>query len=101
MQINGMKVIASPYMGELVTDWSGCRSPARAMRRAKRGFPQRSRAVYRAKGQFLVDEARGVIYGHPEDVARLMAAVEKTAPPYPSIFPPGTFGSVLTKGLIV
>jgi hypothetical protein len=27
MRINGMKVIVSPYMGDLVTDWSGCRSP--------------------------------------------------------------------------
>jgi hypothetical protein len=30
MRINGLKVIASPYMGDLVTDWSGCRSPARS-----------------------------------------------------------------------
>jgi hypothetical protein len=75
MQINGMKVIVSPYMGQLVTDWSGCRSPARAMRRAKRGFPQRSKAVYRPKGQFMVDEAAGVIYCHPEDYKRLREAV--------------------------
>jgi hypothetical protein len=41
---------------ERVEDWSGCRSPARAKRRAKQGHPQRVKVTFREVA-FLVDKA--------------------------------------------
>lgn len=36
-----MRVVESWLMVERIEDWSGVRSPSRARRRLKRGFPQR------------------------------------------------------------
>ncbi len=41
---------------ETVYDWSGCRSPARAQRRHKLGFPQRVKVTTREVA-YLVDKA--------------------------------------------
>ena len=62
----GAEYMVSRYMGmpfevmdiprERVEDWSGCRSPARAKRRAKLGHPQRVKVTYRERA-FVVDKA--------------------------------------------
>lgn len=41
----GIRIQVSPLMVDMVEDWSQVRSPARARRRLKRGFPQRIRMV--------------------------------------------------------
>lgn len=38
--IQGIQIIESPYLTELIEDWSRVRSPSRAIRRRKRGFKQ-------------------------------------------------------------
>lgn len=48
-------------VGEEVADWSRCRSPARAKRREKRGFPQH---VHRFRKPACY-EANGTLYIHP------------------------------------
>lgn len=37
----GMKVVTNPLLTKTIEDWSNCRSPTRAKRRWKRGYPQR------------------------------------------------------------
>jgi hypothetical protein len=63
--VTGVEHMATRYLGmpfevadippERVEDWSGCRSPARAKRRAKQGYPQRVTVTYRERA-FLVDD---------------------------------------------
>lgn len=52
---------------ELVYDWSGCRSPARAQRRHKMGHPQRVRMI-KKEVAFLVDPA--VLRGYQYEMER-------------------------------
>jgi hypothetical protein len=67
--ISGLRVIASDAVGDPWTDWSGCRSPSRAKRRARLGRPQPSVVRWRANGK----AARwgDMVYMHPDDVIEL------------------------------
>ncbi|MEP0149988.1 hypothetical protein [Roseibium sp.] len=38
---NGLRIHADPSLEDAIEDWSMVRSPSRAKRRRKRGFPQR------------------------------------------------------------
>lgn len=76
LNLSGIKVYSSPHVGEPFTDWNGCRSPARAMRRAKRGFPQRVKTAYRANGTFFHDMLNNVVYCHPDDYLRLVSKLK-------------------------
>lgn len=67
---NGTEVVMSMYMTELKEDWSGCRSPARAARRLRRGFPQRM--VVRSVPRADVLIANGKMFVHPETWRRLV-----------------------------
>lgn len=84
----GVEHVVNRYMGipfevadippERVEDWSGCRSPARAKRRAKQGHPQRVKVTFRERA-FLVDKAalgRGLM-GRFERMAVKMLIGEK------------------------
>jgi hypothetical protein len=69
---NGLRVIPSPHMlGNPVVDYSGCRSRARAERRAKQGHKQRTVVRYVPDNNVIIDRKRGVIYAHPDVVAKL------------------------------
>lgn len=70
----GVQIVEAPYLTDLVTDWSDCRSRARAERRARRGFPQRTKMVSRPKPYCLV-VGGGTLIGHPETISRLLANV--------------------------
>ncbi len=60
ISINAMPIVETIHaVGELVEDWSRCRSPARAKRRERRGFRQHVRrfnkpACYEANGTFYI-----------------------------------------------
>lgn len=53
-ELCGIRVVQHDIPPEIVEDWSECRSPARAKRRAKRGHPQRMKLVARERA-FLID----------------------------------------------
>jgi hypothetical protein len=71
----GLRLIDTEMVGDPYEDWSGVRSPARARRRRLRGFPQRIKIRYRPNGKAIHDKVNGVIYIHPVDRAKLMAAL--------------------------
>ena len=72
----GCRVFTNPLMtvGPF-EDWSKVRSPARARRRRKRGFPQRI-SFYTLPDPNLLQTANGDLFGHPATVAKLMATIE-------------------------
>lgn len=76
MMFNGLRAFASPHLtiGPF-EDWSKVRSPARARRRRRRGFPQRIR-IYHLPSPDLIQTATGDLYGHPATVAKLMAKIK-------------------------
>jgi len=45
LQPFGLQIIEDRHMVDIVEDWSDVRSPSRAARRRKRGFPQRIRIM--------------------------------------------------------
>lgn len=61
------------HLVDRVEDWSGVRSPARARRRRRRGFPQRIKVYLVPKARvFECREPGGVTFmGHPETIAKL------------------------------
>ena len=63
----GLKIIDTEMVGDAYEDWSGVRSPSRALRRRKQGHPQRIVTRYRANVKVLHDKIHGVIYMHPHD----------------------------------
>jgi len=79
-QFCGIPLVETANAIERVEDWSGCRSQARARRRAARGFKQRM--VVRARPvAWLIN---GVLFIHPELAMRLRAAADsRAAPPAP------------------
>lgn len=56
-------------------DWSKVRSPARARRRRRRGYPQRIR-IYHLPDPNLIQVVTGDMYGHPATIAKLMQKIE-------------------------
>ena len=70
----GIKFIVDDVvMSEEVEDWSDVRSPSRAARRRKRGFPQRIRMIRVAKRHGLNIGDRVII--HSETLALLRAKI--------------------------
>lgn len=65
----GLKVVTSPLLTETVEDWSDCRSPARARRRLKHGFPQRVK--YREVPDKRVHQIGDTVVMHPDTWQRL------------------------------
>jgi hypothetical protein len=53
-----------------IEDWSGVRSPARARRRRRRGFPQRIK-VFEVPKPEVYQAPGGMIIGHPVTIAKL------------------------------
>ena len=68
----GMQIVESPAVGDAYEDWSGVRSPSRAVRRLKQGHPQNAVTRYKANGTVFVDEKNLRVYVHPQDVPELM-----------------------------
>ena len=83
----GMRLVEDASLRDFVgLDWSNCRSPARAMRRHKRGprYKQRVVEVWEPKPDVFVIQ-NSMIVGHPATLQRIIAEVQKA-----SIgFPPG------------
>ncbi len=71
----GTKVVETPFAVERYEDWSNVRSPARAARRRKRGFPQR--IVERERP--CAFEIGGVLYMHPDLYREVYAQIGKRA----------------------
>lgn len=70
-----MEIITSEAMGDWSLDWSGCRSPARAMRRFIKGHPQRCRRVYTPRKDAMLLPS-GQILMHPVAAAAVRDAWE-------------------------
>lgn len=71
----GLQIIEDWRMTDTVEDWSQVRSPSRAIRRLKRGFPQR--IVYRqVPKQHAVQMGNRVIV-HPEIARQLRDEIER------------------------
>ena len=60
----GMQIIISEYLVDTIEDWSDCRSPSRAKRRLKRGFPQRLKTKSIPKKDAFVFDHKVMM--HPE-----------------------------------
>jgi len=73
--LGAIQIFETEMVGDPWQDWSGVRSPSRAIRRLRRGFKQNIVTRYRANGKCIHDKARNVIYIHPHDAIRLRAAV--------------------------
>lgn len=65
------KIIESRDMVDPVEDWSGVRSPSRAVRRRKRGFPQRIKIVYVPKKEAISMDGGRTVVMHPDMAAEL------------------------------
>lgn len=67
-----------------VEDWSGVRSPARARRRRRRGFPQRIKVYLVPKPSVFEYRAPGGVtfYGHPETIAKLKEQLRAQTVPH-------------------
>lgn len=62
-----MQIRESLLMTDTVEDWSGVRSPSRAIRRRRRGFRQNIKVKHVPKSDgFVID---GVVYVHPVTLA--------------------------------
>lgn len=61
--------------GLQIIDWSRCRSIPRAMRRARRGKPQRCRPVTKPKDEVL-RIGRHMLVMHPAIAARMRAELD-------------------------
>lgn len=70
--LNGFNIYTNPLMTEYV---QYSRSPARAKRRARKGY--RQHWVHRAKSDFIIDHNRGAIYCHPQMLDKLKLAIGK------------------------
>lgn len=62
-----MRVVRSPGIVLKIADYSGCRSPSRARRRARMGHPQR--IVWKEAPSVI--EMSGTMYAHPDVYDRL------------------------------
>jgi len=67
--LNGLNVVETLAMVDHVEDWSGCRSPSRALRRRKQGHPQR--VVVRAVPKKEAVQIGNTLYMHPTLAAEL------------------------------
>lgn len=70
-----LRVVESLAMTKTVEDWSRVRSPSRARRRMKRGFPQNLRLVEVPRDDAVL--SGGVMYVHPVTMTKLRELVEK------------------------
>lgn len=90
----GIAIRTSYNMTEPYEDWSQVRSPARARRRMKRGFPQRVRHMQRPMRKAL--QMNGEIWMHPEMERHLKAAIAKHADKYARlVIERGALGAML------
>lgn len=69
LTIAGLRIVESLAVTVPVEDWSDVRSPARARRRLKRGFPQRIRI--RQEPDPNVYRIGGALHMHPETARKL------------------------------
>lgn len=76
-RFGSMPIFESVVMTKPFEDWSEVRSPSRARRRLKRGFPQRIRYVQIPDPQLYV--FNGAVHGHPETVKKLLALAKEAA----------------------
>lgn len=68
-KFNGLNIYHTETVGDPYTDWSDCRSPSRAKRRARRGHKQRSVVRYRPNGKCIQTD-KG-LFMHPIDAIEL------------------------------
>lgn len=72
-ELDAVPIVETSLAGTMVEDWSGCRSPSRAMRRAGQGHRQRNKMVFKP-GSF---EIGGTIYVHPVVMKQICAHLGK------------------------
>lgn len=75
---NGLRLVNEPSLTETAEDWSDVRSHGRARRRRRQGHRQRIR-YYLVPSKTLIT-AGDMLIGHPETLAKLVAAIRKNAP---------------------
>lgn len=68
-----LKFVTNIYMTVLYEDWSGVRSPSRAIRRRKQGHRQNIRYI-NIPDPKIIKMADGTCVGHPETIRRLEQA---------------------------
>lgn len=71
MILGGFQIYTNPHMTEHV---QYSRSPARAKRRARKGY--RQHWVTRAQRDFIIDHNRGTIHCHPAMLSELRRALD-------------------------
>lgn len=71
----GIEIIEDWRMTDTVEDWSGVRSPSRALRRRKRGFPQR--IVYRQVPKKGAVKMGNRVFVHPEIARQLRSEIDR------------------------
>lgn len=74
--VTPVEIVESIYMTKTVEDWSDCRSPSRAKRRMKRGFPQRMRHREVPRTDIMVIDNRYVM--HPDTARRLRERIRQS-----------------------
>jgi hypothetical protein len=70
-----MRIVESWLMVERIEDWSGVRSPSRARRRLKRGFPQRIVIREVPKKEAISIDGGRTYYMHPITARALREAL--------------------------
>lgn len=83
---SGLRILESDHMVDQVEDWSQVRSPARAERRRRRGFPQRIRIVEKPKQEVL--RIGDTLVMHPAIARELRAAIDAQAAHAAVVAPP-------------
>ena len=78
-RLAGLRLVEASNLFDEIEDWSRVRSPARAARRRRRGFPQRIviRRVPKPEGYVI----GGTLFLPPETAAKLRAEIAREAAP--------------------
>jgi hypothetical protein len=77
--IAGLRIVEDASLSDPVEDWSRVRSPARAARRRRRGFPQRI-VIRRVPWPDVYRVGDDMLVMHPATAAALLAKIERMAP---------------------
>lgn len=72
-ELAAVPVVETVIAGKFVEDWSGCRSPSRAMRRAGQGHKQHNKMVFKP-GYFQIGDT---LYVHPVVMKQLSDLLSK------------------------
>lgn len=71
----GIQIVTDRNMVERVEDWSEVRSPSRAERRRRRGFPQRIKVAVKPSNKVITIGNRAIM--HPDMYAEFRRRMER------------------------